>query len=666
MGLQARLRTLDSGWRRPSPTEAAEHVAVALAVAVFAWVVRSSGGRDVGVMAPAILLTLPAVIATRPWRRIGPGVSLLAASIPLGGLVVALVTPLHFSGSQVLASLTYGPLLFLAFAGYTRGALRGTALAGALCIAGFWEYWQAFVPWRAGGTPSRAMVGTFYQPDMYGAFCVGIAALSVALALRNAGWARILGCVTGPFAAVGVILSGGRAPEILLGLVWVGAALALLRSPRMVSDLLVWLGVAAATALLLLLMVSPVVFPKTGHWSFSTAVSGTTSRTGTQAAGFSVAVRRVYWHVAVDDFLAHPGIGQGFGSYGIGFPRHFNLLGPGQQASIYAHNAVLQNLAEGGLVAGLPLAAGAVAAALGIGRGLWRSVRRMADPVVLGGCLTASALLVHALFDLDWAYPAVAGFLGIALACVSAGPSRVVLAQPGRVGGALVATAVSGVMAYPVAAYASVSHAVARGTTAVNAQRYAAATRTLDTDGWPILSDARPSTLLIQEAAGRLQNGEIDPFPAAVMTRALARTRSVARVDPSVGMARAWVVFGGGRRAEAMRAAAQVVDEAGSYRPDVVESYAALLAADGQGARAERVLLAAVERFAQPRYWAPADVIKDAVLLRVIAGPDADSTACAWSLVQRAFPGSVREIVASPLSDRGPPAICPGTTSADG
>lgn len=270
-----------------------------------------------------------------------------------------------------------------------------------------------------------------------------------------------------------------------------------------------------------------------------------------------------------------------------------------------------------------------------------------------------SALLVHALFDLDWAYPALAGFMGIAVACASAGPSRARLDRPTHVSVTMAATTVCGLMVYPLAAYATVKHTVDRGNTLTITHRYDAAANTLDTDGWPGVPDARPDSFLVQEAANRLQNGGLDPFPDAVMSRALDRTKSMATVDPSVAMARAWVVFGQGRHAAGVKAAGGIVTEVGSYRPDVVATYGIMLAADGQTARAERVLLASVERFARPGYWAPPDVIELAATLRVVAGQNADTTACAWSLVERAFPSSVASMLSSPLSDRPPPATCP-------
>ncbi|HZT65530.1 MAG TPA: O-antigen ligase family protein [Acidimicrobiales bacterium] len=638
--------------------ERAEYAAVALAVLVLAHVLLSSAGRDLGVMAPAIGLTLPAAVLTAPWRRLTPTTLALAGAVPLGALVVCLVTPLHFDYSRDLAVWGYGAAAAVAFFGFARTLDRREALGSAVCVIGFYEFWKSFVAWKGGNDPSAHMLGTFYEQDMFGAFMMGCALLGLGLALRGRSWARLVGLVTTPVAAAGVVFSASRASEGLLGVLFlVGAAVVIPASRARWRDAGTWLAVGAVAAGLVVLLTSPLVFPGRGHWG-TAGISATTSRTGGDSAGFSFKTRTIYWKVAVDDFTAHPLVGQGFGSYGLTFGEH-GMVQQGARASRYAHDGVLQNLAEGGLVAGLPLAA----AVLGVGflavEALLASTwLREAEGAVIGGGLAALGLAVHALVDFDWTFPALAGLLVVAAACSRRQTERrwrvSVLPAAWIVGvGAVAVTAVS---IYPVAAYTAVTRRVQAAERAASAGSYSRAAAHADTRGWPLLTDSQPAAFVVSAAANSIANGKALPFDRATIERAMARTSGLATVDSSTAIDRLWVVLGEGRPADALAGGAAAYQRYGSVDPGLVASYGQLLARAGQVSRAEEVLLAGVKRFSFATYWSPDDVLGVGGALRSVAGPDAESTACAWHLLVQAFPSYTKDV--QPLASRPPGRPC--------
>jgi O-antigen ligase len=83
-----------------------------------------------------------------------------------------------------------------------------------------------------------------------------------------------------------------------------------------------------------------------------------------------------------------------------------------------AHNGLLQGLAEGGLLLGIPLVVALLAAAYVLLRALrhpslWRGV-----PFAAG--ITGLGLLAHGLVDFDWTFPADVGVLAICVALAAA------------------------------------------------------------------------------------------------------------------------------------------------------------------------------------------------------------------------------------------------------
>jgi hypothetical protein len=129
--------------------------------------------------------------------------------------------------------------------------------------------------------------------------------------------------------------------------------------------------------------------------------------------------RASYWHVALhDEFLAHPVLGSGAGTFGLYWVEHGRPLQYG--GALDAHSLYLETLAELGPI-GLLLLAGVVLIPL---RGM--SARRRL-PYVPVAVATYTAFLVHAGLDWDWEMPAVivAGLCcGAAAAAADLGPER--------------------------------------------------------------------------------------------------------------------------------------------------------------------------------------------------------------------------------------------------
>lgn len=203
---------------RPSVAEVLEHVASVVALGTLAVVLAADAGRDTRVMVWVVVAVLPAVAFTRPWRHVPTWLLWLFALLPASAVAVSYLTPTGFAYSRDLIVWAYAAELGVVTAAYARTLARRAAVVLFVSLLGFYDFFQGFVPWRSGGDPARAMVGTFYQQDMFGAFCVAVALAAAALAvLAPAPW-RLVGLVVAPFGAAGGVLSTSRAAQGLLAL----------------------------------------------------------------------------------------------------------------------------------------------------------------------------------------------------------------------------------------------------------------------------------------------------------------------------------------------------------------------------------------------------------------------------------------------------------------
>jgi O-Antigen ligase len=129
--------------------------------------------------------------------------------------------------------------------------------------------------------------------------------------------------------------------------------------------------------------------------------------------------RASYWHVAWhDEYLAHPALGSGAGTFGSYWVRHGQPLRYG--GALDAHSLYLETLAELGPIGLLLLAAVLLLPLRGI-------IARRSAPYVPVAVAAYAAFLVHAGLDWDWEMPAVvvAGLCcAAAAAAASLGPQR--------------------------------------------------------------------------------------------------------------------------------------------------------------------------------------------------------------------------------------------------
>ena len=149
---------------------------------------------------------------------------------------------------------------------------------------------------------------------------------------------------------------------------------------------------------------------------------------GLAVHGIDEGYRPDYWHVAWIEYLAHPWLGSGAGTF-AGYWLHYGIPGVAGGA-LDAHNLYLETLAELG-----PIGVLLTIAMLGVPLVAAFRVRGQAFvPVALGGYVT---LLGHAALDWDWELPAVllAGLLCAAATVVAARETTGAEARAARPGG---------------------------------------------------------------------------------------------------------------------------------------------------------------------------------------------------------------------------------------
>ena len=113
---------------------------------------------------------------------------------------------------------------------------------------------------------------------------------------------------------------------------------------------------------------------------------------------FATGYRASYWHVAWREYIAHPWLGSGAGTFGSYWLRYGipGLAG----GALDAHNLYLETLAELG-----PLGLALVVGALGLP--LVSAVRSRSDVFTSAAAGGYVAILAHAALDWDWEMPAV-------------------------------------------------------------------------------------------------------------------------------------------------------------------------------------------------------------------------------------------------------------------
>lgn len=386
----------------------------AVAVVGLLVVERQGAGLEGWSLAIGLSALVPLLLLAQAWRLPGR-ILALAAALPASVLAVAVLAPGGSSGVERAGIYAYGALAGLAAAAWARGARRRTATGVMLVLLVFDQFSQAWLPWWGSENPYTLMIGTFYWHNQFGAFCMGGAAVALALGHLGGGRVRLVALIGGSFAVVGVLLSGSRASAFALAVAWAvvivlgarahGARAALARSAQAV-------GAAMGVGLL---FVSPIFFPR---WGLPWGPLGERLEEG--SLGGNSDARWEFWRAGLRVFLGHPFTGPGLDTYSE-TSRAVAPIGVGLSAD--PHNEVVRGFAEGGLIGGIPLLA---VVGFGLVMGL-RSVRAATegqalrdDPGRWAALVAAAALTVHALVDFDWSYPALTALAGVAFGTAAA------------------------------------------------------------------------------------------------------------------------------------------------------------------------------------------------------------------------------------------------------
>jgi O-antigen ligase len=604
---------------RPAPSELLEHGAAWVALGSLAVTLAADGGRQTSTVVWMVLACLPALLLTTPWRWVPSTLLLLLAAVPTAAIVVCYLTPTKFAYSRDLIVFAYGAVLATVAASYVRTPARRAALVLFVCGLGFYDYLEGFSAWRFHDDPGHPMVGTFYQQDMFGAFCCAVALVAGTLAVLGRSPWRWVGWVVAPIAVSGTVLSTGRAPQALL-IVGVLTLLGIcLTGERRAQRVAALAGLIAVSIGLLFLLTGPLLFPH----SSGSPISGTTRRAGSDSLGSSSSIRQAYWRAAVREFADAPFAGEGLGAFGLTF---FDRAPLGAFGSRYAHNGFLQAFAEGGLLLGLPLL---LLGLLTVVAGLRALPQRgpLHSPWRAAAALGALALLGHSLVDFDWTFPVLAGLLA-ALAAGTPGAKEVsARAWPGKAFVLLLTVAVA-FSAYAVHHQIDTTRDLARAAQLVSRGEPArAAALASPRDTWLLPNPLAWSAVL---AAG-------SGVPHATLERALTKTAGLGRLDPNVEFLRARTLVALGRAPAGLALGRQTLKRSAAGRPDLYADYAELLASAGQREAAVRLLSDAVARRAHAGFPLPDNVWRMVDALEVIGGLESEPARCAFAAAHRAF-----------------------------
>ena len=376
---------------------------------------EATGGRGPLAVTKAAVVVVVALAAVKPWRELRSSVLALAVAVGLAALVVCLLTTPGWFGATRAASYGLGAGAFVAVAAYARNVRQMTHVALVVVAAGVMQFAWAFVPWQGGRVQSKAMVGTFYWHNQYGAFLLAPTLIGLCLLVGNRAPWRLAGWVVVPLGTAGVVYSSSRGAMATLAVGWLIVGVLAVASRKRLAATVRWLA-AAAIAL-------GATFVIAGPPFFATSASPLAATQAREKSGESVDANSEYrmhmWRESVSVFEHHPLAGVGYGGL---VPAAVQVTPADWPRSPLSHNDYLQALAEGGLLLGLPflIACGAIATRLL--RVSFVSVRRRSVDVRTGMCVGALALMAHAAIDFDWTYPALFALTAI-LAGAVVGPT---------------------------------------------------------------------------------------------------------------------------------------------------------------------------------------------------------------------------------------------------
>ena len=618
-------------------------VAVALAWAALP-LTAADGGRSPARVRDGLAVLLPALLLTRPWRRLPRVATGLGLWLGAAALAVAALSPAGWSGGDDAAAYGYAALASLTAAAWARTSGRRLALAAGVALGGLQQWGAAFPAWWGGGDPSREMIGSFGWHNPYAAYLAPAVLLAAALALWRVRPLAALGWVVAPLGVSGIVFSSSRATLALLtGGILVLAAVAMRaradgpqrgrRWPRpLARGAVLTAGCAAVTWLL----AGPPLF---AHRASPFAAAQQRAGAGETLAANGY-YRVEFWREALASFRAHPLLGSG--SHTLAAASE--LLVPGGWAhSNLAHDGLLQTLTDGGLVLGLPLAACCAAA-------LWLALRCLVgagragtvEPVRAAAAVAVLVALAHSALDFDWSHPSLLVQAAVLVALLVPATTERPSARPavGRV--------VAGVTLLLLVADLGVSAAAARTLLGLRVTDVGVAQRAdaLRAAGEQPLAGPTPARRVLSLALTDV-SGQPLRIPVADAGWAVRVTARLAAVDPALAVQRARVALhlGDVGPADAVLAAHLA---AAAGHPGFAASLAALLGDLHRAPQARALLL---PQLAQSLgHGAPTARDQADALLALDGGAPQELARCAEQAV-----GGVPAAPPSDQPDPGPP-----------
>jgi hypothetical protein len=541
-----------------------EHAAMVALLAIWAIpFTRATGGRGVHnelVFAGALLVLLPAMRAWRaPSRSIGA-----AALVAVAAVLVCVFAPSHWYGSDVAAGYVIAAAAFVAGRRYARDRERRLLLAAFVCLAGLYEFEQAFEPWWGSRNPSGQMTGTFYWHNPYAAFLLPGAVLGLGLIASGRRPWTLVGWVSAPLCTAGVVFSSSRATIATLVVAWTLVLVVGGRHKKLLSRIV---GGLAVTAVVVVVLPGPPLFPH-----YSAPWSATEARGSTQSLSQNGGFRVQFWREAVAVAAHHPISGSGFHE----LANNSAFYTPHNWArSQLAHDGYLQPLSDGGLLLGLPFLGSVLVALWWALRRLWISVLVRPGPGDLPEvCVTVAllGLLAHSAVDFDWSHPSI--LVEVAVLCAVVAPAERWRSRP-RVSAAAVV-----VLCGTLVAMLPALHQWQK-----NQPNHSYSTdRLLDTAA-ATFGDYRPAQAVLSDYAhGRR------PLTVVEAARALALTSSQATVDLHVALLRDAVGASKGLYPDAVARARATLQAVGGLSPAYVPDLALVLTSAGEADMAAKLL----------------------------------------------------------------------------
>jgi O-antigen ligase len=558
--------------------DALEHLGV-LAV-LFFWAVpfvKATGGRGVHTELLFCIALVVALLLTRAWRS-AEASTVLSALVALAALLVCVIAPSGWYGSDVAVEYGLAAAVYVIARRYVRSDDRRDLVAAAICVAGFYEFWQAFTPWRGSGSPDTEMSGTFYWHNPYAAYLLPPAIIGLGLVARRKGPWNIVGWFTTPLAAAGIVLSSSRATIAALVVGWVLVLLSCVRWRALVVALV---GAVALSGVVTFLLPGPPFFDHR-----VSPFSATESRT---SAGQSLAqngeYRTQFWREAAKVALHHPVAGSGY--HALSTASAFYT--PSNWArSPLAHDGYLQALSDGGLLLGLPFLAAVAIVLFWAVRRLIESVRGTlhgGDPPDVLDTAIAVALLgafAHSAVDFDWSHASILVETALLAACVAPAAARSGRgATWHRVMPAASIVALIGVLVV----YVPALHHWQKDQPIITRS-----TASLLADANATFGDYRPALAVLRDLA----DGDRTASRGQVV-EALADTSSEAEVDRHLAFMRYAVGARSGVLHGAVGDAKSLFDGVDGYRGPYIVDYATVLVAGNLDAQAQQLLRGDIE-----------------------------------------------------------------------